>query len=41
MNKDYISFEGQEYFISSANMSVKYKVFNLDFDIPGEEDEFE
>ncbi|RKJ52748.1 hypothetical protein D7Y09_13605 [bacterium 1XD42-1] len=41
MNKDYVSFDGQEYFISSANMSVKYKVFNLDFDIPGEEDEFE
>ena len=41
MNKDYASFDGQEYFIPSANMSVKYKIFNLDFDIPKEDDAFE
>ena len=32
MNKDYQSFDGQEYKVPNAGMSVKYKTFNLDFD---------
>lgn len=29
LNADYASFDGQEYFIAPAGMSVKYKTFNL------------
>lgn len=33
LNMDYASFEGDEYYIPAAKMSVKYKTFNLGFDI--------
>lgn len=33
INLDYCSFEGEEYYVSQAKMSVKYKTFNLDFEV--------
>lgn len=43
LNIDYASFDGQEYAVPAANMSVKYKSYNLDFDTTVEDvdDEFE
>lgn len=32
LNVDYRSFEGEEYAIPNAGMSVKYKTYNLDFE---------
>lgn len=41
-NIDYLEFDGQEYTIPAANMSVKYKTFNLDFEVTeGESDDCE
>lgn len=37
-NVDYAAFDGQEYLIPAANMSVKYKTYDLDFDIGTEEE---
>lgn len=41
-NMDYAAFDGQEYAIPAGNMSVKYKTYNLDFDMTeGDEDDLE
>lgn len=39
MNCDYISFEGQEYHVPEAHLSVKYRTYDLD--IPGEDEDEE